>query len=140
MVTSARRLALSVFPLAALLVVSGCDDLGRAVGEAIRIIMVIVVLALVFQVVAVVVGVVGVVMLARKTPSLRWGITAIVCGLLQILPTGISLIGIMKPNGLHAISVIEVIVLLYVGIRNVMLAPRRAAPTPGDSTPPDDLA
>lgn len=139
MAPNARRR--SVLPLAALLALSGCDA-GRALDElreAFLVIMVLTAVALAFQVVVGVVGMVGLVMLARKTPSLRWGIAAIVCGLLQILPTGILLF-VFKPNGLHAISVSEVIALVYVGIRNVMLAPRRAAPTPGDSPLPDDLA
>lgn len=137
MVSGTRRRALSALPLAALLALSGCD-VGRGLNQlrdAIRWLVGLIVAALVLQVVLFVVGLVGAVMLERKTPSLGWGIAAIACGVLQLLPTGFLLV--FGLGGPLSISVIEVIVLGYVGIRNVRLAPRRRAPL-RDSIPPDD--
>jgi hypothetical protein len=120
-----RRLKLAALSTVALIALSGCDQLEKAIQTAFFVVVVSIVVGLVFQVVVVVVGVVGAVMLARKTPHLGWGIAGISCGVLQILPTGLSVIfKISRPSGLHAIGAMEVITLLYVGIRNVREAPR----------------
>jgi hypothetical protein len=103
---------------------TGCDDrVVEKLGEFLLFIVALVVVLLLFQVVAVVVLAVGAVKLARKTPSLNWGIAGIVCGLLELLPTVFSLLQITQPHPAHALAVLFVLGLLYVGIRNAMLAP-----------------
>jgi hypothetical protein len=81
--------------------------------------------------------IVGIVKLAKKTPSIGWGIAALVSGALIEVPMLATLV--VHPSPLHIFSLLGG-ALLYVGVRNVQLAksPPASLPVP-EILPPRDL-
>jgi hypothetical protein len=104
-----------------------CEAFHDSLRDFFIFVLLLLLLAFVVQVASLVILVVGIVKLVNGTPSTRWGIAAIVSGVVVEIP---MLAMLAQPNPLHLLTLFGV-ALLYVGIRNVQQArPSAMLPPP----------